>query len=341
MTDIMNADAATLARQHLNQASLEDNSSDATALARRQLDEAVLENIVESKAPNTRRAYAADWDHFTSWCEAHGEASLPADPATVARYITDIASQYKLTTLERRLTSITAAHRYANLSTPVWTLLVRETFKGIRRRKAANGEQLTQKEAAVTDTIRRMVEPLGETTGDIHDRALLLIGFAGALRRSELVALNYEDVRFTREGLVVTVRRSKTDQAGVGREVGIPYGSTFETCPVRSLQAWLEHSEITEGPLFHYIDRHGNLRGRLNAGSVARIIKKAAEQVGLDPSQFAGHSLRAGFATAAAEAGVDERSIMAQTGHKSLEVARRYMRRGSLFKNNAAAKVGL
>lgn len=310
--------------------------------ARARLDDEVRETIAEAKAPNTRRAYAADWAHFTAWCEQHGEPALPAEPATVARYLTAIAGDYKIATLERRLVGVATAHRYAGVESPTATPLVRETLKGVRRRKAKAGERQSQKEAAVTDIIRRMVAPLGAAPGDIRDRALLLLGFAGAFRRSELVSLDVGDARFTREGVVVTLRTSKTDQGGEGMLKGIPYGSQLETCPVRSLQEWVERASITEGPLFRPIDRHHNIGPtRLHPGSVARIVKTAAERAGLDPALFSGHSLRAGLATAAAEAGVSEADIMAQTGHRSVAVARRYIRRGSLFRSNAAARVGL
>jgi integrase len=306
------------------------------------LDDAVRENIVDAKAKNTRRAYTADWAHFTAWCAAHDESSLPADPATVARYLSDIADAFKVATLERRLVGIATAHRYASLESPTVAPVVRETFKGIKRRKARSGEQQTQKEAAVTGVVVKLVETLDDTMSGVHDRALILIGFAGAFRRSELAALDVADVKFVAEGLVITVKMSKTDQEGIGAVKGIPYGSHIETCPVRSLKTWLEKAAITEGPIFRHIDRHGNVRPkRLNAGSIPRIIKEAAAKAGLDPTQFSGHSLRAGLATAAAEAGVSERAIMAQTGHKSVVVARRYIRRGSLFKDNAAAEVGL
>lgn len=304
-----------------------------------ELDEAVRENLTAAKARNTRRAYAADWEHFTTWCEGAGLPALPADPSTVARYLTAVSADYKVATLTRRLSGISVAHGYAGYESPTHARLVKDTLRGIRRRRA--GEQQTQKEAADTDIIRAMVAHLGETTGDIHDRALLLIGFAAALRRSELVAIDVNDIRFTKDGIVLTVRKSKTDQEGEGREVGIPYGSRTETCPVRSTREWLEHASITEGAVFRHINRHGQVKARLNAGSVARIVKQAAAAAGLDPTLFAGHSLRAGLATAAAAAGVNERSIMDQTGHKSLTVARRYIRRGSLFRDNAAAQVGL
>ena len=176
----------------------------------------------------------------------------------------------------------------------------------------------------------------------LRDRALILLGFAGAFRRSELVSLTLEDCAFGKDGLTVTLRRSKTDQSGEGRKIGIPYGSNPETCPVRSLQSWLELGAIGGGPVFCSINRHGKIQaGRLSGGDVARIVKKLVERAGLDPSKFAGHSLRAGHATSAAIAGASERSIMNQTGHRSVQMVRRYIRDGSLFRENSAGELGL
>jgi integrase len=182
----------------------------------------------------------------------------------------------------------------------------------------------------------------GDTAIGARDRALLLLGFAGAFRRSELVALDIDDVQITREGMIVTIRRSKTDQEGAGQKVGIPRGRHPGTCPVKALAAWLGLAGIEAGAIFRPITRHGLIQpGRLTDRSVARIVQRTAEAAGLDPSQFAGHSLRAGLATSAAMAGAEERDIMRQTRHKSVVVARRYIRDGSLFRNNAAGTVGL
>ena len=176
----------------------------------------------------------------------------------------------------------------------------------------------------------------------LRDRALILLGFAGAFRRSELVALDIEDCTFGKDGLTVTLRRRKTDQDGAGRKIGIPYGSNPETCPVRTIQSWTEQAGIACGPLFRSTNRHRRIQaGRLSPVDVARIVKKLAERAGLDPAKFAGHSLRAGHATSAAIAGASERSIMNQTGHRSVKMVRRYIRDGSLFRENSAGKLGL
>jgi integrase len=187
-----------------------------------------------------------------------------------------------------------------------------------------------------------MVEGLGTDPAGCRDRALFLLGFAGALRRSELVGLDMDDVTEGSDGLTVRLRRSKTDQEGAGRTVGIPFGSNPVTCPVRAWRAWLEVSGITEGHAFCPVDRHGHLgTTRLSGNAVALVLKRHAAGAGLDPKEVAGHSLRAGLATSAAGAGVPERVIAEQTGHKGTAMLRRYIREGSLFRENAASAVGL
>lgn len=210
---------------------------------------------------------------------------------------------------------------------------------GIRRNK---GTAQTAKTPVLVEDLRRMITRLPETLLGVRNRALLLIGFSGAFRRSELVALDVNDVASTRDGLVVTIRRSKTDQDSEGRKIGIPYGSNPATCPIRSLQEWLERSGISDGPLFRPINRHGKMASiRLSGAAVSDVVKRYVEAAGLDATEFAGHSLRSGLATSAAMAGASERSIMNQTGHRSLNMVRRYIRDGSLFRENAVAVVGL
>ncbi|MGH2387182.1 MAG: site-specific integrase [Chloroflexota bacterium] len=322
--------------------SLHETSDEMSALAGslyRESRERARDYADNATALNTRRAYRADWRHFSAWCAIRHLAPLPATPETVAVYLADLAPLYKTATITRRMSAIAQAHKTAGFPSPTTDAAVRQVAAGIRRR---HGTQQQGKEAALTADLRAMVETLDGLPRGRRDRALLLLGFAGAFRRSELVALDLADVARTRDGLVVTVRRGKTDQEGLGRRVGIPYGSTPTTCPVRALEDWLEAARITAGPLFHPIDRHGNLRPhRLTDQSVALVVKRAAQAAGLDPALYAGHSLRSGLATAAAQAGVSERTIMEQTGHKSLPIVRRYIRRGSLFTENAAAKVGL
>jgi integrase len=210
---------------------------------------------------------------------------------------------------------------------------------GIRR---ANGTAPSAKTPTLTYDIRAMVSTLPDGLLGIRDRALLLVGFAGAFRRSELIAIDCADVDITRDGLVVMLRRSKTDQEGAGRKVAIPFGSNPDTCPVRALESWLKASMISEGAIFRHVNRHGHLQpGRLSSYAVALVVKRTAAAAGLDPAKYAGHSLRSALATSAAIGGTSERSIMAQTGHRSVNMVRRYIRDGNLFRENAAGKVGL
>ncbi len=292
-----------------------------------------------SKAANTRRAYRADWADFAAWCAHHGHSALPATPATLALYLTVRAETCKAATLGRRLVTIAQAHKTAGYDTPTTAPVVRAVWAGIRRVKGTAQEG---KAPAVTDDVCAMVAGLPDTLRGHRDRALVLLGFAGAFRRSEMVALDVADVEDTRAGLVVTLRRSKTDQEGAGRKVGIPYGAYVESCPVRAYRAWREASGIVGGPLFRSVDWRGTLSpGPLSDKGVARIVKRRAKAAGLDPTKYSGHSLRAGLATSAAAAGKTERAIMAQTGHKSLPMVRKYIREGDLFRENAAAGLGL
>lgn len=298
--------------------------------------------IRASKAENTVRGYQSDWRAFCAWCEPQRLAPLPAPPETVAAYIADCAGRLKVGSIQRRLNAIAEAHKAVGLDSPTHNGMVRNTLKGIRR---TLGTAQSRKTAALTGEIRTMIEVADDGTKSTigaRDRALILLGFAGAFRRSELAGLDVEDCTFSRDGLVVTLRRSKTDQDGGGRKIGIPYGSNPETCPVRTIQAWIEAAAISTGPLFRALNRHGQVQpGRLSGIDVARVVKKLAQRAGLDAARYAGHSLRAGHATSAAIAGASERSIMNQTGHRSVQMVRRYIRDGSLFRENSAGKLGL
>jgi len=301
--------------------------------------EQVREYIQASKAENTLRGYQSDLRHFCAWCEVHALCPLPATAETVASYIAECAGRLKVGSIQRRLNAITEAHKAVTQESPTHSPIVANTMKGIRRTK---GTAAAQKAPALTADIRAMVDAAGAGLIGLRDRALTLLGFAGAFRRSELVSLDVEDCAFGKDGLTVTLRRSKTDQTGAGRKIGIPYGSNPETCPVRSLQAWIEQAGVTAGPLFRPLNRHGQIQaGRLSGIDVARVVKKLADRAGLDAAKYAGHSLRAGHATSAAIAGASERSIMNQTGHRSVQVLRRYIRDGNLFRENSAGKLGL
>ena len=297
--------------------------------------------LAAAKAESTRRAYRADWDNFDAWCRRHALASLPATPETAALYITDLAASHKPATLRRRLTVIGRAHQAAGHPSPasMQEALVSETLKGIRRTK---GTAQTGKRPLYTEQLRAMIRALPENLQGIRDRALLLIGFAGGFRRSELAALTAGRLAVEKDGLVVTLDRSKTDQEGQGRQVAIPYGSNPETCPVRAYREWMEAAGLTAGAVFREIDRHGSVEAKaLHKDSVGLIVKRAAARIGLEAALYAGHSLRAGLATQAYLNGANEISIMQQTGHRSLATVRKYIRESSLFRDNPAAKLGL
>lgn len=295
--------------------------------------------LEQSRAANTRRAYRADWADFSAWCDRHRRMSMPAAPDTVAYYLADRSQQLKTSTLERRLATIAEAHRAAGHDSPTKAAQVKLVWAGIRREK---GIAESHVKPVLTRHVRAMVSRLPDSLLGIRDRALILIGFAGAMRRSELVGLDVTDLAIADEGLVVHIRKSKTDQLGAGRKVGIPHGEHPDTCPVKAVQAWLDHSGIDEGPLFRSVNRHGHVMPtRLSDRAVAEVVKRSLLAAGKSARRYAGHSLRAGLITQAATAGVSERSIQDQSGHKSLAVMRRYIRDGSLFRENAAAKVGL
>jgi integrase len=276
-----------------------------------------------------------------SFCESTGLQPLPALPETVALYITYLADQkgYKVSTISRRIASISQAHQIAGYVSPTKEAIVQNTMAGIKRAKGIS----TKGAAPITiEGLRRMVATLPENLLGVRDRALLLLGFAGAFRRSELVSLNVSDVEETPEGLLVHLRKSKTDQEGKGQLKAICYGSNPVTCPVRALRAWLEASNITAGPLFRAMDRHGNIRqGKLSGEAVSLIIKRAAKAAGMDPANYSGHSLRAGFCTTAARNGQPSRAIMKQTGHRSEAMVSRYIRLANAFRDNAVVGLGL
>jgi integrase len=291
----------------------------------------VIAYIRAAVSDNTRRAYRSDLRHFVDW-----GGTVPTDDYTVAEYLAAHADVLSVTTLIRRLAAIGKAHTMRGLSSPTSSGLVRMTMRGIRRK---HGQPPRQMAAAVKADILAMVAGLGDGPRDCRDRALILIGFAGALRRSELVAITCSDIERVPQGIVMTITRSKTDPEGRGRRIGIPYAHD-RVCPVQALEAWQRVSGITGGPVFRAVSRHGRIgRGALSDKAVALVVKERAEAAGLDPGRYAGHSLRAGFATSAAAAGVPSLKIRAQTGHTSDTMLQRYIRDGDLFEGNASAIV--
>jgi integrase len=288
---------------------------------------------------NTRKAYQSDWRDFESFCRLRNLSSLPAQPEYVCAYLAARARTHKTSSIRRRLTIIGKVHRIKGVVNPLDDIRVKQTWRGILRTKTSAEER---KAPILLKDLQRISAGLGNDLASVRDRAIILLGFAGAMRRSELVSLDVSNTEIGDEGLVVHVRRSKTDQVGVGRKIGIPYGENPLTCPVKALVEWLSEAQISEGALFRKVNKHGRTEGkRLSGHSVALIVKRALKLIGKGSQSFSAHSLRAGLATQAAMAGASERSIQNQTGHRSLKVLRTYIRDGNLFRENAAKKAGL
>ena len=283
-----------------------------------------------SSSEATLRAYKADLEHYVAW-----GGSIPSTPDVVANYLSDHAGELSVATLSRRIAALSKIHAVRQLENPTKSELVRSTMRGIKR---THGTSPSQVSPLTKERLIKMIETCEDSGKGIRDRALLLIGFASALRRSELIALDYRHIEFVPEGLILTVERSKTDQQGEGRRIGIPYAKG-EHCPVKSLSAYLDFKEIADGPLLCSLSVDGTGNDRLTGNGIAYIIKQRSKAAGFDPTMFSGHSLRAGFATSAAQAGAEAWTIMRQTGHKSDATVRRYIREGELFKVNALSSI--
>jgi integrase len=298
--------------------------------------------VAAAKAPATLKAYRNDWRDFESWCREHQLPSLPSTPESVALYIADRASRLASGTIARRLTSITKAHQAAGFNdSPAMTrhFVVGETLKGVRR---TIGTAQHGKDPLLSADIRRIVAARREDLLGLRDAALVLVGFAGGFRRSELALIHICDLKFSADGVVVNVRKSKTDQEGAGREVGLPFGAGQDTCPVHALRQWLDSAGIREGPVFRSVGRYGHVSRRgLHRDSIGKLLKRAAGRAGLKVEELGGHSLRAGCVTQAAMNGVREFVIMKQTGDKTVTTLRRFIRSGEIFRENAAAGLGI
>ena len=298
--------------------------------------------IEASRTESTLRAYASDWADFESFCRRLALGVLPADPATVGLYIAEMAAvrQLAASTIGRRMAAISVLHVEAGHPSPTAHPQVRRLMTGTRR---TLGVQQHAKRALTPTELRRMIAALGDDLASQRDRAMMLVGFVGGLRRSELVAINVGDLKVTEDGYVLTVRRSKTDQEARTRRVALPYSADPLLCPVRSVLGWLRAGEIDRGAVFRRIRRGGHVTGdRITAQTVGLTVKKLATLAKVPrPDELGGHSLRSGFATAAAAAGASERSIANQTGHKSMQVLRRYIAQATTFDDNAATDLGL
>ena len=289
-----------------------------------------LKNLKSSKASNTLRAYKADYKDFSRFCFKNGFKTMPSEPKIVSLYLTYLSKFCKFSTLKRRLASISVIHRLSGHYIDVKHPMITENLMGIKR---IIGSYQKAKKPILINDLKLIINVLNKEKNEknrLKNKALILVGFAGGFRRSELVDILYEDVEFVTEGVKIFVKRSKTDQTGEGMTKGIPYFSNAEFCPVISLKNWLAESEIKSGKIFDMSDK-----------SVALTVKKYTAIAGLDSNKYSGHSLRSGFATSAAELGAEERSIMAMTGHKTTQMVRRYIQEANLFKNNALNKIKL
>jgi len=289
-----------------------------------------LKNLKNSKALNTLRAYKSDYKDFASFCLRNGFKSMPSEPKIISLYLTYLSKSCKFSTLKRRLASISVIHRLSGHYIDTKHPMITENLMGIKRIK---GSYQKAKKPILINELKLIVNVIDKDKNEVNrfkNKALILIGFAGGFRRSELVAIVYEDVEFVSEGVKIFVKRSKTDQSGEGMTKGIPYFSNPDYCPVISLKNWIEKSEIKSGKIFDMSDK-----------SVALTVKKYTGIAGLDSNKYSGHSLRSGFATSTAELGAEERSIMAMTGHKTTQMVRRYIQEANLFKNNALNKIKL
>ena len=306
------------------------------------LQEETLLNLKSSKSLNTIRAYKSDYRDFGLFCVKNGFRSLPADPKIVSLYLTHLSTKdVKISTLKRRLVSIGVIHKLKGHYLDTKHPSIIENLMGIKRRKGVNQKG---KKPLLINNLKKIINVIDEQQKEIikkfRDRSIILIGFSGGFRRSEIVGLDYDDLEFVKEGLKINIKRSKTDQFGKGSTKGLPYLDNPEYCPVASIQNWIEISKINSGPLFRRFSKGSNLsEKRLTDQTVALLIKNYLNLAGIDSRNYSGHSLRSGFATTAAEAGVEERSIMAMTGHKSSEMVRRYIKDANLFKNNALNKI--
>ena len=289
-------------------------------------------------ADATRTAYTSDAQCWMRWLEGEGVNATGATPAHVAAYLAHLADTgHAAATIDRRLVAIRALYRAAGLEDPTKSDAVTRTRRGIRR---TIGTAQREARPVLLEDLCAMLRTLPATLLGARDRALLLVGFAGAFRRAELAGIRAEDLEWSDRGLVVTLRRSKTDQEGAGRTVAIPFARSASRCPVRALRAWLEAAGIASGPVFRSVNRHGKVNDKaITPKAVALVVKRTAEAAGMDADRLSGHSLRAGLATAAAMAGADERSIMQQTGHRSTAMVRRYIRQAEQWTNNAAGAV--
>ena len=308
------------------------------------LHEETLNNLKSSKSSNTIRAYRSDFKDFGAFCAKNGFKPLPTEPKIVSLYLTHLSiKDAKMSTLRRRLVSIGVIHKLKNHYLDTKHPIIIENLMGIKRKK---GSYQKGKKPILLNHLKLIIEAIDKDTSDeagirkLRDKTIILLGFAGGFRRVELISIDFEDLEFVSEGVKIFIRKSKTDQFGEGMLKGLPYFDNQKFCPVWHLKKWLEVTKIKSGPIFKRFSKGLILgKNRLTDQSVALFLKKYLSKAGIENQNYSGHSLRSGFATASADSGADERSIMAMTGHKTTQMVRRYIKEANLFKNNALNKI--
>lgn len=304
------------------------------------LSDKSMNSLSVTKANHTIDAYESDWNDFCDWCRYHHQTSYPAKPETIVNYINDLADYAKASTIRRRISAISENYNASgdHVENPCRAWIVKEALIGLTRLK---GTVQKGKTPIYWEEIEEMIHRMDlSSLQALRDRAVLLLGFMGAFRRSELAGLDVEDIRKYPQGIVVTIRHSKTDQTSAGQQIGIPYLSHSSMDCIHALQEWLTAAGITSGPLFRSFLKNGKASSRrLSDKSINLIVKKYAASIGLNPEMYGAHSLRHGFATYAALQGVEERLIMKQTRHRSVEMVRRYINEADLFTNNPIDKI--
>lgn len=304
------------------------------------LSDKSMNSLSVTKANHTIDAYESDWNDFCDWCRYHHQTSYPAKPETIVNYINDLADYAKASTIRRRISAISENYNASgdHVENPCRAWIVKEALIGLTRLK---GTVQKGKTPIYWEEIEEMIHRMDlSSLQALRDRAVLLLGFMGAFRRSELAGLDVEDIRKYPQGIVVTIRHSKTDQTSAGQQIGIPYLSHSSMDCIHALQEWLTAAGITSGPLFRSFLKNGKVSSRrLSDKSINLIVKKYAASIGLNPEMYGAHSLRHGFATYAALQGVEERFIMKQTRHRSVEMVRRYINEADLFTNNPIDKI--
>ena len=288
-----------------------------------------IQNLKNSKSNNTVRAYESDFKDFSLFCVKNGLKFLPTEPKTLSIYLTHLSKKNKFSTLKRRIASIKVVHKmkghYLDSKHPI----IMENLLGIKR---INGSYQKAKKPLLINNLKLIIKAIDEKEKNefkkIRNKSLILTGFSGGFRRSELVNIHHEDLEFVHEGVKIFLKKSKTDQSGEGNIKAIPYFNNPDFCPVNKLKDLIKYKNIRTGKIYDISDK-----------SVSIIIKRYALIAGLDPNKYGGHSLRSGFATSAAEAGAEERNIMTMTGHKTTQMVRRYIHEANLFKNNALNKI--